>query len=308
MLILRSTSPIALVLLLLPLLGACAGEDAEPWSPESADLVFMSTHRGNAEIYLLEAGSEERKNLTNHRLSDNWPEWSPDGSRISFHSNREGNFDIWVMDPDGSNLVRLTDDPAHEYLATWSPDGRQIAFASWRQEEGEEEQAVHTYIMNADGTDQRRWFPDSSDISAGVVWSPDGERLIVPREVGDQGTDLFLADTSGKILRRLTDDMAGNGAPAFSPDGTRIAYYADYRNRSEIVIIDADGSNRRVLVGRGQNWYPRWSPDGQWLVYSGIVPGNEFEVLAIRADGSGEPITLAGGRGRQAEGRWRPRP
>jgi hypothetical protein len=70
----------------------------------------------------------------------------------------------------------------------------------------------------------------------------------------------------------------------------------------------ADGSNRRTILGGGQSWYPRWSPDGRWLVYTAAVPGGEegdLDVYAVEVDAAGEPITLAGGPGREAEGRWR---
>jgi TolB protein len=138
--------------------------------PLSWDLLFTSNRDGNNEIYLLKTGQTEWTNLTNHPASDNWPEWSPDGSQIAFQSNRNGNLDIWVMNSDGSNLTPLTDDPKHDYLPAWSPDGLEIIFTSWRNEPGDREHENHVYLMNADGSDQRRLIAESPGLSAGAVF------------------------------------------------------------------------------------------------------------------------------------------
>ncbi len=294
-----------------PAVAEPAGEapaESLAWTPQASDLVLVSDRDGSGEIYLLAAGASEWVNLTDHPAADNWPEWSPDGSRIAFQSRRSGNLDVWVMNADGSDPVQLTDDPEHDYLPSWSPDGRRIAFTSWRNEPGDGERANHFYVMNADGTDQRRLLAESPGTSAGVAWSPDGQLLALTRKIGEQGADVFLHDAEGELVRRLTDDAAYNGSPVFSPDGSHLAFYSDDGEASRLVIMSADGAGRRVVVAEGQNWYPRWSPDGSWLVYTAAVPGgadDDLDVLAVPASG-GAPITVVGGTGRQAEGRWRP--
>jgi len=37
---------------------------------------------------------------------------------------------------------------------------------------------------------------------------------------------------------------------------------------STLVVVNTDGTDRRVVIDRGLSWYPRWSPDGRWLVYT----------------------------------------
>ncbi|MDH4065470.1 MAG: hypothetical protein OEW19_13810 [Acidobacteriota bacterium] len=282
-----------------------------PWTPAQADLLFMSNRDGNAEISVLAAGSSEWKNLTRHPAQDNWPEWSPDGRRIAFQSDRGGNLDIWVMNADGSNAVQLTDDPAHDYLPAWSPDGTRLTFASWRHEAGDgPEPAIHHYVMNSDGSQERRLFADSPGMSAAASWTPDGRSFLMARKpLGGTGADIYLLDTEGAVLRRLTEDEPTDGAPVFSPDGSQIAFYSDTGETSALVILDADGTHRRTLLSDGQHWYPRWSPDGRWLVYTAANPAgsDNLDVRATLADGTGDAILLAGGPGREAEGQWRPR-
>jgi TolB protein len=293
------------------LLGvACTTNPGRVWTPESADLVFMSNRDGNAEIYLISTGSSEWTNLTKSQASENWPEWSPDGRQIAYQSSADGNLDIWVMNADESGARRLTDNPAHDYVPAWSPDGTQLTFASWRREPGDTVDAVHIYVMNADGSEQRRLFADSPGTSTPAQWSPDGKSFLLTKRVGDQRGDLFIVDATGEPIRRLTNDDAYNGGGAFSPDGQSVAFDSDRGEESDIVIINADGSSRRTVVSGGSNYYPRWSPDGQWLVYTAKAAAgsdDDLDIYAVPADGESAPRKLAGSPGREAEGRWQPR-
>lgn len=284
------------------------------WTPESADLVFMSNRDGNAEIYLLPAGATEWKNLTNHPAADNWPEWSPDGTRIAFQSERSGNLDIWLMDADGGNVVQLTNSADQDYMPQWSPDGATLTFESWRTEPGDAVPVNHIYIMNADGSEQRRLFRETLGTSTTAVFAPEPNTFLVSRTVGGGGeeegkTDIFVVDASGAVIRQLTDDASYDGSAVYSPDGSQIAFYAESGMGATIELMRSDGGARRTLVSEGSNWYPRWSPDGRWLVYTATVTEDSGEDLAIRAiavDGNSLPRTLVVGPGREAEGRWRP--
>jgi TolB protein len=309
--------PAALLPAALHLVTACRTVEpapAPPPEPPAApelpdrDLLFVSDRDGNDEIYLLRPGSEEWIDLSNDEAPDSWPEWSPDGSRIAFQSQRSGNLDIWVMNADGSDPVQLTHGLEHDYLPSWSPDGNQIGFMSFRVESGDTAQARHIYVMNADGTDQHRLFPEATGTSTAVDWSDDGKTFVVGQRTGAGGADIFLLDREGGILRRLTDDPAHAGAPAFSPDGKEIAYYVDDGSVSRLVLASVDGTRRRVLVDEGKNWDPRWSPDGNWLLFTREKPGTrgDRDVMAVRVEDGAEPVLLIGGPGAQGEARWRP--
>lgn len=306
----RRPGPLPLVLLLL---ATTAAAKPPAWRPQDADLLFMSARTGNAEVYVLRAGGVEWTNLTNHESVDNWPVWSPDGRRIAFQSRRAGNLDVWVMDADGSGPVRLTTHDEPDYLPSWSPDGRSILFTSWRRDSADTARAPHVYVMNADGTDQRRLVAQSLNTSSGATWSPDGSAIAYTRKPGELGADLFVADRDGRNERRLTNDHARNvynGSPEFSPDGRWIAFYSDDTTHSALHVIGVDGRNRRTVLATGQNWYPRWSPDSKWLVYTAEVEGQKgnIDLFAIPVSGRARPVRLVGGPKREQEGSWRPAP
>lgn len=293
------------------LVSSLSVQDKAAWVPRAADLLFSSTRDGNSEVYLLQAGKSEWVNLSNHKAVDNWPVWSPDGKKIVFQSNRAGNLDIWVMNGDGTDQVQLTQHPEPDYIPSWSPDGKTILFTSWRREQGEEKRAPHIYAMNADGSKQRRLVQESLNTSDGATWSADGKQIVFSRK-GEKGADVYVADSDGTNERRVTNDQDHgiyNGSATFSPDGKWIAFYSDDEKSAALTVIGVDGQNRRTILAEGYNWYPRWSPDGRWLIYTGISPRDDtknIDIFAVPATGEAKPTLLVGGAKREVEGSWRP--
>lgn len=302
--------------------GTPASRFMQLWTWENGELLFSSNRGGHADIYLTRGADTTWTNLTSDEAGDNWPVWSPDGSRIAFQRivGEDAKLDIFVMDDDGANVVQLTDDPEDDFLPAWTPDGKQITFMSWRQEPADSvpvkvgsrmrlpKPASHIYIMDADGSNERRLVADPPGTSTALSWASDAQTFVFARKEGKQGADIYIAAPDGIVVRRLTNDAAANGAPDFSPDGKHIVFHADYGDHSEIVVIDRWGLGRTVVVAEGKNWYPRFSPDGRWIVYTAANPAgpkNNLDVMAIAVDG-GQSVVLAGGPDREAEGSWRP--
>jgi len=74
------------------------------------------------------------------------------------------------------------------------------------------------------------------------------------------------ADGSGRI--RITDGQSYDTHPAWSPDGTRLAFTRLSENGSAIHVVNADGSNLQRRTVTGQAYHPAWSPDGTKIVYT----------------------------------------
>lgn len=131
------------------------------WSPDGSRLVFMSNRDGYFDLYLIALDCDENQRggcpaqrLTSDRRFDGYAVWSPDGARLLFSSDRAGNFDIYTLDaaclpaPERceATVRPLTNGRASERSQVWSPDGELIAYIS----------AFDLYVMNADGSGQRR--------------------------------------------------------------------------------------------------------------------------------------------------------
>ena len=72
--------------------------------------------------------------------------------------------------------------------------------------------------------------------------------------------DIYVVDGKGGEPIQLTDDLAWDSWPAWSPDGTLLAFLSDLR----LVVMDANGKNRKIIAAN-TDWRPAWSPDGRQL-------------------------------------------
>lgn len=91
--------------------------------------------------------------------------------------------------------------------------------------------------------------------------------------------------SDGTDARQLTDAREGSYQPAWSPDGTRIAFSSDRDGDLEVYIMNADGSDQRNLShnpGADDGWVePAWSPDGRAILYpvQAQVPASQADFV-----------------------------
>jgi Tol biopolymer transport system component len=231
------------------------------------------------------------------------PVWSPDGNSIAFFSDRGGNSDIFIMNPDGSQVRQLTRDPfaslyftksSEDRNPSWSPDSSQIAFESGRDNQMLTYVNHDIYVMAADGSNVRRITEDGAD-EGSPRWSPDGESIayVKMEYFSDQALienptwDIYVMNVDGTQQVQLTKDPSSELEPAWSPDGTRVAFISDRNGRNfDIYVMDADGSNVRQLTDDPANEFgPVWSPDGTQIVFNSDRNGN-VQLFMISIDGS----------------------
>jgi Tol biopolymer transport system component len=121
---------------------------------------------------------------------------------------------------------------------------------------------------------------------------------------GAEGTnrDIYLVNSNGTGLIRLTDDPAVDEDPAWSPDGTRIAFTSSRNGGREIYVMGADGSNPIRLNAAG--YRPSWSPDARRIVFVSDRDGNA-ELYVMNADGT-QQTRLTNNRTRDTDPAWSP--
>jgi Tol biopolymer transport system component len=206
---------------------------------------------------------------------------------LLFVSTKDGDYAIFGADAEGKHARRLTKEkgdpssPQGLYFQTeptWSPDGTQIAFSSRRDGES------HLYVMHADGTGARR-LTNSSHPDDHPSWSPNGKRILFAR-----GGALFVVPASGGAAHPVGRPLGEAADPAWSPDGTMIAY--DYREPGtpihELYVMRADGSGKRQLTKlQHVSGLPAWSPDGKRIAFQSDARLGHFEIYTIGADGKG---------------------
>jgi len=178
---------------------------------------------------------------------------------------------IHVGNADGT--VPLTSGGWIDHSPSWSPDGRRIAFTSDRDGNFE------IYVMDADGNNQIRLTNDTAgDFSP--TWSPGSRRIAFSSERDREyqpghgrATALYTmnADGSGQIA--ITSAGAQDRQPAWSPDGTRIAFSTNRDDDLGIWLVNPDGAGA-VKITSSENFkdgdldaQPTWSPDGGRIAF-----------------------------------------
>jgi Tol biopolymer transport system component len=111
---------------------------------------------------------------------------------------------------------------------------------------------------------------------------------------------IYVMNADGSRDQRLVN----GGAPAWSPDGRQIAFVKSRLPTAEVYIVNADGSGERMLTRTVGNLTPAWSPDGQRIAFVSRRDGN-LEISVINADGSGER-TLTRNAWRDGNPVWSP--
>jgi Tol biopolymer transport system component len=103
---------------------------------------------------------------------------------------------------------------------------------------------------------------------------------------------LYVMDSDGENIVRLTTEETNDFAGPWSPDGQRIAFTRFGLTASDIWVMNADGSNQVNLTDTPQidEGFPAWSPDGQRLACTTRRDGNN-EIYVMNADGS-DPVRL----------------
>jgi Tol biopolymer transport system component len=224
-----------------------AHDDLPAWSPDGSRIAFTSDRSGSLKIWVMNANGTGQTQLTSGEGRDYSSTWSPDGSRIAFRSDRDGNAEIYTMNADGSDLQRLTNSPASDNSPAWGPDGR-ILFVTDR---GTGFKST-VWVMNGDGSGQHRFTPSSFYWNTWrPVWSPDGTRVIMQadRDFPVGNTELYVVNTDGSGLQRLTKYPGKDDWPTWSPDGQRVAFArGPSPYQGEIYVMSSDGDNTREVT------------------------------------------------------------
>jgi Tol biopolymer transport system component len=241
------------------------------WSPDGQTIAFDSDRidvdgrKDAVQVYVMNADGSGVTQLTRGPGFHGAPGWSPDASSLAIDADWGGYpalQGIWIIpssDPDGvtqEEAQRLTTIPGgvdFDSEPQFSPDGNSIVFTRFKDRRTS---AIHR--VSIDGTGLQRltpWGLNASDPD----WSPDGQNIAF--DSGDAGRPgskgniyVMRADGSGrtqltkhpKLHRGGRFELANN--PVWSPSGTQIMYTHFLPKRSELVVMNPDGSGKQVVV------------------------------------------------------------
>jgi len=204
------------------------------WSPDGSRIALAS--RG---VYLVDVASG--------RLTELLPPtdavavaWSPDGQRLAVvaaPASEGAPARVLVVGVDGQGLTEIAQQSDWIHSLTWSPQGDLIAFDAGAEE-------TQLFVVSPDGEGLRSL---TQRVNGGLAWSPDGQRLAVglsgPSSLLSSGVpNIYTIGLNDESPTRLTDVDAWEHAPAWSPDGSAVAFVSNRDAQSGIFAVHPDGS------------------------------------------------------------------
>jgi Tol biopolymer transport system component/DNA-binding winged helix-turn-helix (wHTH) protein len=204
------------------------------------------------------------------------PSWSPDGKHLVFVSVILGRSSIWATDTHGSTPVRVSPDALGNYDPIYSLDGKSVLYGA-------------VTVTSNYGLWQVRISPETSLpvedavqlVNSGgiriknLALSRDGKKLLYSAVSLTSSLQSLPISPSGEPSGppvALSSDVGCRAfGPAFSPDGSRIAF-SSCRGLAgavpQVWLVNADGTDKQPLtLGAPSSGIPRWFPDGRRILF-----------------------------------------
>jgi len=223
------------------------------FAPDRKSLVFTSYKDGNPDVFRLDLTTGKSQPLSMEQGLNLPGGFSPDGTQLLMTLSRQKSPNLYLKNISDGSVTRLTQHFGADSSPTFSPDAAQVAFVSDR--------SGNPQIHLLDMTTQRVKRLTNLNWCDSPAWSPTGEWIaFAGRAHNKDRMDIFLVDITGNQIRQLTHGEGANENPSWSPDGRFLAFTSTRNGRSELFVMDADGSApHRLAELPGNTSTPTWS-------------------------------------------------
>lgn len=207
--------------------------------------------------------------------------WLPDGSGFLMNAS-EGkslSLQIWLVDRNGDEARNISTDPSN-YVGLSATKDSQVVLTI----KNERNSSVWTGTPGSfESLTSSRYLGDW-----GITRTKDGKFVMASNFDGNY--QIYITEPNGTNRKQLTIDEQSKMAPIVSPDGKYIVYVSVDGRHPHLWRMDIDGENQKQLTRGGDENLPRFTADGQSVVYHSIDPTG-YTIRKISIDG-GEPVTL----------------
>jgi Tol biopolymer transport system component len=243
----------------LELISTLTGSDRWPsLSPDGRRIAFVRETAGTPQVWVKNVGGANPIQITFGDLPAVRPRWSAQGGHI-IYSTRGGG--IWSMALSGGEPRRIVE---NGWNADLSPDGAQLVF----------ERSGQILTATADGSQIRALSNLPAVPYYGDTWptlSPDGRWIAI--FVGEQGRfgDYWIIPLDGGHARRVTNDFAEGGAPAWTPDGKALVVPSARAGSVNLWRVAVSGGVPEALTtGPGDDLDPKVAPDDRTVLFTNV--------------------------------------
>ena len=227
--------------------------------------------------------------------------------RIAFVAEENATWDIWWVRGDGTGLARLTTTALDERAPSISPDRSQIAYST-------SDGALHILNTSTRATTQLSLDPGRYSYPS---WSPDGRQLVFTSyTLSAEGEDasLWVYDLASRKPRQLLKQDGSQDYGRYSPDGQTLLYSSSgaatvfgfgFSVIQQLWTLNmTTGRVEQLLLARGKDTQPAWSPDGRAIVFASERDG---ATQLWRVDASGAALKrLTTGANASTQPAWKP--
>lgn len=280
------------------------------FSPDGTKLAFLREHVGGTALDVADVdGARSRTILepdpaVRGRILPELPVWSPDSGHLAVSvlvgDAPSDHVEIWIVDTNTGRRSTLLPKPlvAAAYPA-WSPDGSRISFLG----EPDGSATNYLYVAHSDGSGLLAISNRKSSAATGYFqqprWAPDGRHIAVHYgEPGTTGRDILVLATDDLEETSIAATPRDEAQPAWSPDGTRLAFWRSTDERDfQIVVIDV-ASRRETPLGLRSPLADilSWSPDGASIAAVRCATEASCDLLLVDATNPARaPTVLATG-------------
>jgi TolB protein len=222
------------------------------------------------------------------------PAFAPGGRQLAFHNLDSLHLGLGLLDL-RTNEVRDLTDHLEDSTPDWSPGAEQIVFAS--DKHGDRKWRVYVISPGAVRGEGEEWIygrmPD---------WSPDGKRIAYQGcDARGDNCGVWVMLAGGFEPGRLTTNLSDT-APAWSPNGSQIAFISSRAGNWELYLVDVTtGQETRLTDNSAADVAPTWSPDGRrlaflsnrdggWAVYILEIRSGQIQKVIATGDAYPDPV------------------